>query len=312
MSPLVQSSPWLLPVLAALVGLAALGLWALARAGGNVGQTNLQRRFADAFGDTAGPNLPDGNAAWLERLGNQLIQRHKTPDREEVALLLARAGWKRKTDLAAFFALQTVLPVVAVVAASQVFFIGAMDRRDWGILFLAGSAAWLLPKRVIAYLAATRQARIAEQTPVLVHLLRILLGTGLSVEQALRSLIVDTRELLPDIAVELDYLLRRIDAGEDIAVAILGISRKLDVPAFTDLAMILEQTWRMGGSVLKSLTDLSNLIEDRMQTDLKEKVSKLSGKMTIVMMLFLFPALLVFLAAPGFLAIAAGLKNAAG
>src|SRR5690606_34920037 len=99
--------------------------------------------------------------------------------------------------------------------------------------------------------------------------LRVLLETGLSVEQALRSLVADTRELLPDLAFELDYLLSQLDAGADIAVAMPAMADAMDVPALSDLTILLEQTWRMGGNVLKSLAELSGLIEDRARTELK-------------------------------------------
>lgn len=307
---LLTDYPWLLPLLALSTALAGLAIFALARTQNKTRPADLDRRFRQAFGENIAGGESGTETNWLENLGNRVIRRTSRDD--EVKTLLARAGWKRKSDIAIFYALQLLSPIAALTIASYTFFIDGMDQMDWGILYVAGSTAYLLPKRVLAYQAAARQARIAEQTPIMVHLLRVLLGTGLSVEQALRSLAVDTRALLPDLAAELDYLLRLIEAGEDVAVAMNGIAVQLDVPAMTDLAMILEQTWRMGGSVLKSLAELSKLIEDRMQTDLKEKVSKLSGKMTIVMMLFLFPALLVFLAAPGFMAIIQGFKNAAG
>ncbi|MGZ4957616.1 MAG: type II secretion system F family protein [Methylomonas sp.] len=307
---LLTEYPWLLPLLALSTALAGLAIFGLARNTNKMRPADIDRRFRQAFGEkvSGGELGPETN--WLESVGNRVIRRTSADD--ETKTFLIRAGWKRKSDLAIFYALQTLSPIAAVTIASYAFFIDGIDQKDWALLFVSGSAAFLLPKRILAYQASARQARIAEQTPVLVHLLRVLLSTGLSVEQALRSLAVDTRTLLPDLAAELDYLLRRIEAGDDIAVAMEGIAVQLDVPALTDLAMILEQTWRMGGSVLKSLAELSKLIEDRMQTDLKERVSKLSGKMTIVMMLFLFPALLVFLAAPGFLAIIQGLKNATG
>lgn len=307
---LLSDNPWLLALLALMLALAGFAIFALARTPSKIRPADLDRRFRQAFGENVNTGEAGVSSNWLENLGNSVMRR--TAGDEEVKTLLARAGWKRKSDLAIFYALQTLSPIAATSIAGYSFFIDGIEQKDWAMLFLVGSTAFLLPKRILAYQADARRARIAEQTPILVHLLRVLLGTGLSVEQALRSLTIDTRALLPDLARELDHLLRLIDAGEDVAAAMNGIAVKLDVPALTDLAMILEQTWRMGGSVLKSLAELSKLIEDRMQTELKEKVSKLSGKMTIVMMLFLFPALLVFLAAPGFLAIIQGLKNAAG
>lgn len=302
---------WLL-----LAGLAAFGfgaaIWLFLQGRKRVPVGEIRQRFEQAFGDETTAVAPKAGSNWLESLGQHVLARKKNTASDEIRLLLARAGWRRRTDLAVFYALQVLFPVLAGLASSYAFWVDGISPRDWANGFLVCGVAWLLPKRIVAYLAGARQKRVAEQTLIMVHLLRVLLSTGLSVEQSLRSLVVDTRALLPDLAAELDTLLRRIDIGEDIAFAMRDMARSMDVPELTDLSMILEQTWRMGGNVTKSLGDLSALINERRQTSLKERVSKLSAKMTIVMMVFLFPALMVFLAAPGFLAVARSLKHALG
>lgn len=301
---------WLAP-LALILAMWGLFILILARPKGKTRAVALNRRFEHAFGDDLNliDNPPSSN--WVESIGSRIVRGHSTTD-SEVKLFLAQAGWKRKSNLAMFYGLQTLALIVAVPAAGYGLSLDGVDQKDWGLLFLIGCTVLLLPKRILAYLAGARRERIAQQTPILVHLLQVLLGTGLSIEQALRSLSVETQSLLPDLAEELVYILRRVEAGEDLAYTLTDTARQLDVPSLTDLAMILEQTWRMGGSVLKSLTELSALIESRMQTDLKEKINKLSAKMTVVMMLFLFPALMVLLAAPGFMGIIQGLKHVSG
>lgn len=307
---ILQNTPWLLPMLALMSALLGLIMLFLTRANNTARAANLDRRFKRAFGEEVNDS-EDDNANLLETIGSRIIRGSSSVD-NEVKILLAQAGWKRKSDIAIFYGLQALLPIVVLPLAGYSLFLDGLDQKDWGLLFMIGCAAYLAPKRILSHLASNRQARIADQTPIMLHLLRVLLGTGLSIEQALRSLAVDTATLLPDLSAELHYLLRRVEAGEDLAFAMTDTAQQLDVPSLIDLARILEQTWRMGGSVIKSLSDLSELIEARKQTDLKEKVSKLSAKMTVVMMLFLFPALLVFLAAPGFLAIVQGLKHAMG
>lgn len=54
---------------------------------------------------------------------------------------------------------------------------------------------------------------------------------------------------------------------------------------------------------MSSLLALKKLLDERRLTNLQEYISKLSGKMSVVMMLFLFPALLIVLAGPGMSAI---------
>ena len=60
---------------------------------------------------------------------------------------------------------------------------------------------------------------------------------------------------------------------------------------------------------MKSLLALKQLLDDRRLTRLQEYISKMSAKMSVVMMLFLFPALPIVLAGPGFTAITRAFAN---
>jgi tight adherence protein C len=73
--------------------------------------------------------------------------------------------------------------------------------------------------------------------------------------------------------------------------------------------VILNQLIHQGGGAMKSLLSLKQLIDDRRLTRLQEYISKLSAKMSVVMMVFLFPALLIVLAGPGFMAISKALAS---
>jgi tight adherence protein C len=84
------------------------------------------------------------------------------------------------------------------------------------------------------------------------------------------------------------------------------MAKRNDVNELSETVAMLKQASRYGGNLRESLLRYLRLLEDRRMTDLKDKVGKLSANMSIVMMLFLFPALLIFLAGPGMIA----LKNA--
>jgi tight adherence protein C len=73
--------------------------------------------------------------------------------------------------------------------------------------------------------------------------------------------------------------------------------------------VILQQLIQQGGGAMKSLLALKQLLDDRRLTRLQEYISKMSAKMSVVMMLFLFPALLIVLAGPGFTAITRAFAN---
>jgi tight adherence protein C len=111
------------------------------------------------------------------------------------------------------------------------------------------------------------------------------------------------RQLLPALTHELRLVLARVDSGLELGEELHKVTQLLAVDEFTDTCVILEQLIHQGGGAMKSLLTLKQLLDDRRLTRLQEYISKLSAKMSIVMMLFLFPALLIVLAGPGFTAL---------
>jgi len=157
--------------------------------------------------------------------------------------------------------------------------------------------------------AARRQQRIAHEISLLIPLLRILFETGLTVEQALRVLSQEGRTLVPQISEELRLILQRVDSGLTLAGELEKTANLLAVDEFSDTCVILRQLLVQGSGALKSLLALKNLLDDRRLTRLQERVSKMSAKMSAVMMVFLFPALLIVLAGPGLTALARALGS---
>ena len=114
----------------------------------------------------------------------------------------------------------------------------------------------------------------------------------------------DGQKLLPELTSELRLILSRVDSGLDLGQELNKSASLLAVDEFTDTCVILQQLLVQGGGAMKSLLALKQLLDDRRLTRLQEYISKMSAKMSVVMMLFLFPALLIVLAGPGFTAIA--------
>ena len=102
-------------------------------------------------------------------------------------------------------------------------------------------------------------------------------------------------------------MLARVDSGLELGEELNKATQLLAVDEFTDTCVILQQLMYQGGGAMKSLLALKQLLDDRRLTRLQEYISKMSAKMSVVMMLFLFPALLIVLAGPGFTALAKAL-----
>lgn len=231
---------------------------------------------------------------------------HQQPSSQTVNAL-RQAGWYAPYRRSMYYTVATISPLAGL-------FLGL----TWGGLtsyslllaaFIGFAVGYLLPPRVLAWVARRRQKALQNEMLATLHLLRMLLDAGLSLEHTLRVLSEQGKELVPNLAEEFRYALARIGTGQEQAEALTEMAVSLDVPELSDTIAILRQAGRFGGNLRDTLTTFAQLTEERRMTGLREYVSKLSAKMTLVMILFMFPALMLFLAGPGFLALAKAMQG---
>lgn len=272
------------------------------------GATSEKQLIRERFSGGMSPNpmgdqvkrmaLAAGNISALEGLRRRVI------DDEEVGILLSRAGVHSKQARALYHAMNILSPVILGLLVMLTNLLMTPGFKSPVMMVLAAIIIGiLLPKRILGMVANRRREEIRLELPVFVQTLRILFDSGLAVEQALRVLTTEAKDVFPQVAGELDRALQRSGSGLDLADELARIADQLQVEEFTDTVSILRQMIRQGGSARTSLINLQKLIEDRQMTVMQERVTKLSAKMAIVMIIFLFPALFILLAAPGFMAL---------
>lgn len=243
-----------------------------------------------------------GNLArWLPKL-----------EHPDTVQLLRQCGWYTLTGRLIFYISRWLIPaMLALLMLVYALLAGdALDTQLWAKVFLVAALGYFIPKRIITRKAKNRRAAMAREMPTAIHLLRMLFDAGLSTEHALRVLHKEGHILTPELSRELSAAFRQIDAGLDPADALAEMAAPLEVSELDDLVAILKQVSRHGGNIRQTLVQFAGLVEERQLSALREYVNVLSGKMSIVMMVFLFPALLIFLAGPGFMSLAKGLGGA--
>ncbi len=244
----------------------------------------------------------------LQVLGDSKVGQHSVKLDNETQTLLNRLGWRSARQRSLFAACQIGSPLLLLaltVLLQSVFF--PTVQRPWIAPLFALGVGYLLPKRLLVIAVARRQKQLASEISTFIPLLRILFESGMAVEQALRVLSHEGQALLPVLTQELRLVLSRIDSGLELGEELNKATQLLAVDEFTDTCVILQQLLYQGGGAMKSLLSLKQLLDDRRLTRLQEYISKMSAKMSVVMMLFLFPALLIVLAGPGFTALAKAL-----
>ena len=266
-----------------------------------------QRVMQRLEGDRTGPGKL---SLWMRAVGSSKFGQRSVSMDSETQVLLNRVGWRTASQRSLFAAFQIGTPVAfagLIFLGHELFFPGSGNLML--VLLFALALGYLIPKRMLAYVAKKRQQEVAVEVSTFIPLLRILFESGMAVEQSLRVLSTEAQRLLPDLTHELRLILARVDSGLELSEELGKTARLLAVDEFTDTCIILQQLIHQGGGAMKSLLALKQLLDDRRLTRLQEYISKMSAKMSVVMMVFLFPALLIVLGGPAMIAISRALNN---
>ena len=241
---------------------------------------------------------------WLEglrravsggRLGSRLRGKGQT-------LLLDLAGWNTRRGTAIYLGVRLLLGVL--VLALALAFSSAQGLARMMVVIGALAAGLLLPKFILSSWVKRRRRAVDNELPLLIDLLRLLQGVGFSMDQSLQTLGDKLRDALPVLGGELQEANVAYTHGRTRAQSLRRLSEVYADDDLTSLMQLILQVHAHGGAVQEPLRQFSIRLREQRRNTLKEKVGKLSVKMTVVMMLTLLPALMLVLAGPALVAVA--------
>jgi len=242
--------------------------------------------------------------AWLASLGERF-----NGGRLEAALLapedrllLDQAGWHTRAGTASFLALRLLLAVLCLVLA-MLFYRGDGFSRLVVMLGALGTGV-LLPKFALRAWATRLRKRVSAELPLLIDLLRLLQGVGFSMDQSLQTLGDKLRSAIPVLGREIQQANIAYMHGRTRQQSLRRLAESFDDEDLRSLVQLMLQVHEHGGAVQEPLRQFSVRLREQRRSTLKEKVGKLSVKMTVVMMLTLLPALMLVLSGPAIIALA--------
>jgi tight adherence protein C len=251
---------------------------------------------------------PMGFKGLLERFAHTGIRWLDTPVGRQVVAeedrrLLEQCGFvdtrTRGLFLVARLVGALVLPVLAGTLAR-----GHLDgSRYVALVIIAMMAGFMLPKILLRRRAGKRRHAVVDELPLLVDLLRLLQGVGLSLDQSLQVMVNDFRGMLPVLAGELEIAQRQFAAGRTREQSLSRLASSYDNEDLRAVVRLLVQVDRHGGAVQEPLKQFGDRLREARRAMLRERIGRLAVKMTGVMIVTLLPALMIVTAGPGVLAV---------
>ena len=296
---------WMLALLVLAAGVALLGLGGWVR-GSREARTSATLQTALRPRDAAPPEPAPARDAfgWLQQLG-QLFAGGRLESAllaNEDRLLLDLAGWNTRRGTAIYLALRLMLAVLVLVAALAISDATGVSRLM--VVIAALAAGLLLPKFALSSWVKRRRRAVSNELPLLIDLLRLLQGVGFSMDQSLQTLGDKLRDALPVLGREIQEANTAYSLGRTRTQSLRRLSEVYGDDDLSSLVQLILQVHAHGGAVQEPLRQFSVRLREQRRNTLKEKVGKLSVKMTVVMMLTLLPALMLVLAGPALVALA--------
>jgi tight adherence protein C len=145
--------------------------------------------------------------------------------------------------------------------------------------------------------------RVENELPLLIDLLRLLQGVGFRWTRACRRWATSCAMRCRCWAATAGRQ-RGVHPRPHARAVLRRLSEVYADDDLTSLMQLILQVHAHGGAVQEPLRQFSIRLREQRRNTLKEKVGKLSVKMTVVMMLTLLPALMLVLAGPALVALA--------
>ena len=240
---------------------------------------------------------------WLDSpLGRQIVADEDRRFLEQCGFVDARA---RGLFLFARIGCAIVLPL----ATLALLHLQMQGPRVVSLAVIALLAGFMLPKILVRRRAASRRAAVIDELPMLVDLLRLLQGVGLSLDQSLQVMVNDFRNVLPVLSGELAIAQRQAAAGRTREQSLHRLASSYANEDLRAIVRLLIQVDRHGGAVQEPLKQFGDRLRETRRSMLRERIGRLTVKMTGIMVVTLLPALLIVTAGPGVLAVVNALST---
>jgi tight adherence protein C len=217
--------------------------------------------------------------------------------------LTLEAGYRARSAPAIFTALRVVCTGVLFAAALFLATVVDFSAATRLLVLIAGALlGWMLPFVVLKRKIAARKRALQRGLADALDLMVVCVEAGLGVNQALLRVAEEMDRVSPEISDELTMVTLEMRAGTPRDEALKNMSERTGLQDIRAWVNMMIQTDRFGTSIGESLRIHSDTLRTTRRQRAEEAAAKLTVKMLIPLVLFVFPALFVVILGPAVIA----------
>jgi tight adherence protein C len=191
-----------------------------------------------------------------------------------------------------------VLATIGVVMTLPMIVAGKAGMLGLVVAALLSGLAILGPDQVLKMRRTNREREYSDGFPDLLDLLVASVEAGLSLDASVTRVTDELARRYPNLTVHLRFLVLELRAGRSRKEAWSAFADRLGIDDARALATMLRQAEDMGTSLGETLSVFSQDMRSKRMLRAEEKALALSAKLTVPLILFIFPCLLGSLMLP--------------
>jgi tight adherence protein C len=221
---------------------------------------------------------------------------------------LMRAGYRGPRVVKIYGVASLVFTTVLIAVA--VIVMQGQDLSMW-LLGLAGALVlgYFIPEQVLTSLRNRHRLSLMAALPDTTDMLSIVLGAGLSLDQAIARVGEEIRFVYPELADEFYWMTLEVQAGQQRAVAFQHMAQRTGLMDIRSLASMIVQAERFGTGLSQALRIYAHSVRMKRRLEIEATINKAAVKMVFPIVLFILPALFIVILAPGILSILRDLQG---
>ena len=292
--------------------LAAFGVATLATS-----RSDARRRLAGATGLAAGGDLLSGGSLRItapltgvgglfERIAQFILPKGAMEPDNALRVKMIQAGYYNTRVIRIYYLMRILLAVGMAMSLALLMPIIAADTAIESVVMLAGAAGmmgYFLPVFLLSRRVRKRQLSIREGFPDALDMLLVCVESGLGLDGALARVADEIGRAHPLLSEQFGFIGRELRVGRDREVALRSMAERIGIDEVTSLVTLLIQTDKLGTSIGDALRAHAYEMRSTRLLRAEEKAMKLPVKLSIPLIFFILPALLLVILAPASLSI---------
>jgi tight adherence protein C len=238
-----------------------------------------------------------------QRLMDYTNKHYSTLDDHNMKLLrrrLVQAGIFEPRAVAFFFLTRAVLAVGFAAATFILMPILAPNANStlWPAVGVAGLFGYLAPSLVVDRMISVRQREYRAGFPDFMDLLVVCADAGLAMEGALERVGRELGASYPALSANIHMTNLEIRAGRTLTEALEHFGDRLGLEEVRSFATLIQQSSELGSSITDALRVYSDDMRHKRLSIAEEKAYALPAKLSLPLMLCVFPTLFVVILLP--------------